>query len=50
MHKLLVLYNEPKDSTHFRKYYIETRLPLVSKIPGLKGKPLFVRCEGLGSW
>jgi uncharacterized protein (TIGR02118 family) len=36
MHKLLVLYNEPKDPTHFRKYYLETHLPLVSKMPGVK--------------
>ena len=36
MHKLLVLYNEPKDTTHFRKYYVETHLPLVSKMPGVK--------------
>jgi uncharacterized protein (TIGR02118 family) len=35
MHKLLVLYNEPKDPTHFRKYYVEKHLPL-SKISGLK--------------
>ncbi len=35
MHKLLVLCNEPKDPTHFRKYYVERHLPL-SKIPGLK--------------
>ncbi len=36
MHKLLVLYNAPKDPTHFRKYYVETHLPLASKIPGVK--------------
>ena len=36
MHKLLVLYNEPKDPTHFRKYYVETHLPLTRKLPGLK--------------
>ena len=36
MHKLLVLYNEPTDSTHFRKYYVETHLPLVAKMPGVK--------------
>jgi uncharacterized protein (TIGR02118 family) len=36
MHKLLVLYNEPKDPEHFRKYYIETHLPLVSEMPGVK--------------
>ena len=34
--KLLVLYNEPKDPSHFRKYYVEAHLPLASKIPGLK--------------
>jgi uncharacterized protein (TIGR02118 family) len=33
---LLVLYNEPSDPTHFQKYYVETHLPLASKIPGLK--------------
>ena len=36
MHKLLVLYNEPTDPTHFRKYYVETHLPLVAKMPGVK--------------
>ena len=36
MHKLLVLYNEPKDPAHFRKYYVETHLPLARKLPGLK--------------
>ena len=34
MHKLLVLYNEPKDPAHFRKYYVETHSPLVSRLPG----------------
>ena len=36
MHKLLVLYHEPNDPAHFRKYYVETHLPLASKLPGLK--------------
>jgi uncharacterized protein (TIGR02118 family) len=36
MHKLLVLYHEPNDPAHFRKYYAETHLPLASKLPGLK--------------
>ena len=36
MHRLLVLYNEPKDPAHFRKYYVETHLPLVSKMQGVK--------------
>ena len=33
MHKLLVLYNEPKDPA---QYYVETHLPLVGKMPGVK--------------
>ena len=36
MHKLLVLYNEPQDPAHFRKYYVETHLPLVRRMPGIK--------------
>jgi uncharacterized protein (TIGR02118 family) len=36
MHRLLVLYNEPKDPAHFRKYYVETHLPLASKMLGVK--------------
>ena len=36
MYRLLVLYNEPKDPEHFRKYYIGTHLPLASKMPGVK--------------
>ena len=37
MHRLLVLYNEPKDPAHFKKYYVETHLPLVaSKMAGVK--------------
>ena len=36
MHKLLVVYNEPKDPAHFRKYYVETHLPLASKMQGVK--------------
>ena len=30
MHRMLVLYNEPKDPAHFKKYYVETHLPLKS--------------------
>jgi uncharacterized protein (TIGR02118 family) len=33
MHKLLVIYNQPKDPVHFRKYYVETHLPLAGKMP-----------------
>ena len=28
MHRLLVLYNDPKDAAHFKKYYVETHVPL----------------------
>ena len=36
MHRLLVLYNEPKDPAHFKKYYVESHLPLASKMPSMK--------------
>ncbi len=36
MHRLLVSYNEPKDQAHFKKYYVETHVPLAHKLPGLK--------------
>jgi uncharacterized protein (TIGR02118 family) len=36
MHRLLVLYNEPKDPAHFKKYYVETHVPLAHKLPGVK--------------
>ncbi|HEY8986590.1 MAG TPA: EthD family reductase [Streptomyces sp.] len=35
MHKLLVLYPEPTDPDHFRDYYVNNHLPLVTKMPGL---------------
>jgi uncharacterized protein (TIGR02118 family) len=35
MHKLVVLYNEPKDPAHFRKYYVETHVPLAGKLSGM---------------
>jgi uncharacterized protein (TIGR02118 family) len=36
VHRLLVLYNEPKDPAHFKKYYVETHVPIASKMPGVK--------------
>ena len=48
MHKLLVVYNEPKDPAHFRKYYVETHLPLVSKIPGVKASRYSFEVKPLG--
>ena len=37
MHRLLVLYPPPTDPDHFRSYYVDTHLPLVAKLPGLRG-------------
>jgi hypothetical protein len=37
MHRLLVLYPPPSDPDHFRSYYKDTHLPLVTKFPGLRG-------------
>jgi uncharacterized protein (TIGR02118 family) len=48
MHKLLVLYNEPKDPAHFRKYYVEAHLPLVSKLPSLKASRYSFDVKPLG--
>jgi uncharacterized protein (TIGR02118 family) len=48
IHKLLVLYDEPKDPTHFRKYYVETHLPLVNKMPGVKASRYSFDVKPLG--
>jgi len=37
MHRVLALYGMPKDPNHFRQYYESTHVPLVQKIPGIKG-------------
>lgn len=37
MASLLVLYKKPTDSAAFDDYYASTHVPLVHKIPGLKG-------------
>lgn len=36
MHKLLVLYPEPKDPSTFVDYYEDRHLPLAAKLPGLR--------------
>ncbi|MBV9568014.1 MAG: EthD family reductase, partial [Hyphomicrobiales bacterium] len=48
MHKLLVLYNEPQDPAHFRKYYVETHAPIASKLPGLKASRYSFDVKPLG--
>ena len=48
MHKLLVVYNEPKDPAHFRKYYVEKHLPLVRQMPGVKASRYSFDIKALG--
>ena len=37
MHRLLVLYPPPVDPDQFRNYHEATHIPLVAKMPGLRG-------------
>lgn len=48
MQRLLVLYNEPKDPAHFKKYYVETHLPLARKLPGVKSTSYSFDVKPLG--
>jgi uncharacterized protein (TIGR02118 family) len=48
MHRLLVLYNEPKDPAHFKKYYTETHVPLAGKLPGVKSMSYSFDVKPLG--
>ena len=36
MHRVLALYPMPQDPEHFRRYYRDTHVPIVRKLPGLK--------------
>ncbi len=36
MHKIVVLYPPQPDPDVFKSYYLETHIPLVRKLPGLK--------------
>jgi uncharacterized protein (TIGR02118 family) len=40
--------NMPKDPAHFRKYYVETLLPLARKLPGLKASRYSFDMKPLG--
>jgi uncharacterized protein (TIGR02118 family) len=48
MHRLLVLYNEPTDPTHFRKYYVDVHVPLANTLPGLKSASYAFDVKPLG--
>lgn len=37
MSKLIVLYKKPADPAHFEKHFREVHMPLVDKMPGLRG-------------
>jgi uncharacterized protein (TIGR02118 family) len=45
---MLVLYNEPKDPAHFKKYYVETHLPLAGKLAGVKAASYSFDVKPLG--
>jgi uncharacterized protein (TIGR02118 family) len=49
MHKILVLYNPPKDPDHFRRYYTETHLPMAAKLPGLLAMRHSFNVAGVGA-
>ena len=37
MYRLSVLYETPSDPAHFRSYYSTVHLPLVRRLPGIRG-------------
>jgi 4-carboxymuconolactone decarboxylase len=49
MHKVLALYAPPKDPAHFKKYYVETHLPLAMQLSGLISGRYSFSPEGFGS-
>jgi 4-carboxymuconolactone decarboxylase len=49
MHRVLVLYAPPKDPAHFKKYYVETHLPLAMQMPGLISARYSFALEGVGA-
>jgi uncharacterized protein (TIGR02118 family) len=49
MHKIVALYNPPKDPAHFQKYYTETHLPLAAGLPGLKASRHSFSIQGAGA-
>ncbi len=49
MHRVLVLYPPPKDPAHFKKYYVETHMPLAMQMPGLISARYSFAIEGHGA-
>ena len=49
MHRVLVLYPQPKDPAHFKKYYEEKHLPLAAQLPGLLSSRHTFSLEGVGT-
>jgi len=49
MHRVVALYSRPKDPEHFKKYYEETHLPLVSQVPGLLSSRYSFSTQGVGA-
>lgn len=47
MHRMLVLYPPPKDPDHFRRYYVETHVPLAMKLPGLRAARYAFDVQGI---
>lgn len=48
MYKLLALYPPPADPDHFRRYYVETHVPLALAMPGLQASRYAFQPEALG--
>jgi 4-carboxymuconolactone decarboxylase len=49
MHKVIALYPPPKDPAHFKRYYVETHLPLAMQMPGLLSSRYSFSIEAVGS-
>jgi uncharacterized protein (TIGR02118 family) len=49
MHKIVVLYPPQPDPEAFKKHYLDTHLPLVRKMPGLKAFRYSLDVEGVGA-
>ncbi len=50
MHKVIVLYNAPKDPEHFRSYYLTKHLPLAARMPGLEASRYSFAIQGMAQY